>query len=108
MNGKMALWVTAALLFVVIPVSVGHAKTTHPQSPQTQPQNQTFIGEVTRSTDARERQTPFIIYDQTRKMNYFLDDNGNNNEVGQYNSREVQVTGTLERNTIHVKSIKKL
>jgi hypothetical protein len=41
-----------------------------------------------------------IIYDQTRKMNYFLDDNGNNLEFGQYYDREVQVTGTLNRDTI--------
>lgn len=108
MTGKMVFFLTAALLFVLIPVSLGHAKTAHSQSSQTQPQIETFTGEVTRSTDPRERETPFIIYERTQKRNYFLDDNGNNSELGQYDSREVQVTGTLERDTIHVKSIKEL
>jgi hypothetical protein len=110
MNGKIALCLTAALLFVAIPVGIGHAKTALPQSPQARPQNQTFIGEVSRSSNSRERQTPFILYDQTRKMNYFLDDDGNNLQLGQDYGREVQVTGTLNRagDTIHAQSIKKL
>ena len=97
MNGKMAFCLTAAGLFVAIPVSIGHAKTTLPQSPLAGSQNQTFIGEVTRSSDSRERQTPLILYDETRKMNYFLDNNGNKLQLGQYYDREVQVTGTLNR-----------
>jgi hypothetical protein len=107
MNRKMTF---CAVLFVAIPASISHAKTTLPQSPQARSQDQTFIGEVTRSSDSRERQTPYILYDETRKMNYFLDNNGNNLQLGQYHDREVQVTGTLNSagDTIHVESIKKL
>jgi hypothetical protein len=109
MSRKIAFCLTAAVLFVAIRVSTGHAQTTLPQSPQARSQNQTFIGEVTRSSDSRERQTPLILYDETRKMNYFLDNNGNNLQPGQYYDRKVQVTGTLNRvgDTVHVQSIKK-
>lgn len=43
-------------------------------------------------------------------MNYFLDNNGNNLQLGQYYNRKIQVTGTLKRagDTIDVQSIKKL
>ena len=57
-----------------------------------------------------EATAPSILYDQTRKMNYFLDNNGNNLQLGQYYNRKIQVTGTLKRagDTIDVQSIKKL
>jgi hypothetical protein len=44
------------------------------------------------------------------KMNYFLDNDGNNLQLGQDWGREVQVTGILNRagDTIHAQSIKRL
>jgi hypothetical protein len=56
-------------------ISASHlqAKVPQSQSQQLRSQEQTFTGEVTRSPDTRDRQTRFVIYDQTRKTNYFLD-----------------------------------
>jgi hypothetical protein len=106
MNRKMAL---CAVLFVAVPVIIIQAKATPLQSPRARSQDQTFIGEVTRSSNSRERQTPFILYDETRKINYFLDNGGNDLQLGQYYDRKAQVTGTLnsDGDTIHVVSIKK-
>jgi hypothetical protein len=104
---KIANFLMAAVLSVGIAASIGQARAKTSQSTQVKPRTQTFTGEVSRSPDDRERQTPYILYDQTRQMNYFLDDNGNNGALARYNDHEIQVTGTLDRagDTIHVQSI---
>jgi hypothetical protein len=106
MNAKMMANCLMAAV-VVVGMAVGIAKATGSQSPQVQPKTQTFTGELTRSPDSRERQTPYILYDQTRRTNYFLDDNGNNLNLARYNDDDVRVTGTLNRagDTIHLQSI---
>ena len=113
MNGKMiAICLLGAALSLRIATTGELAKAKVPQSQnqQVQSQRQTFTGEVTRSQDPRNRLTPFIIYDRTRKMNYFLDYNGDNQELAKHEGKEVQITGTLNRSadTIQVESIKDL
>lgn len=104
---KIANGLMMAALFLGIAAGVGLAKAKTSQSTEVKPQTQTFTGEVTRSADTREHQTPYILYDQTTRTNYFLDDNGNNPDPARYNGDDVQVTGTLNRagDTIHVQSI---
>ena len=72
---------------------------------------ETFIGEVTRNPevdyDNKYQQFPDIIYDETRKSNYYLDDDG---KARKYYQRRVEIEGTLEQKdtTIRVESIKPL
>lgn len=102
---KIGSYLIAAVFALGIAAGIGQARAKTSQTTQVKPLTQTFTGEVTRSPDDRERQTPYILYDQTRQTNYFLDDNGRN--LGRYDGDEVQVTGTLNRagDTIHVQSI---
>jgi hypothetical protein len=80
-----------------------HQRTSSPE--------ETFIGEVTRNPeidyDNKYQKFPSIIYDETRKSNYYLDDDG---KAQQYAERRVQIEGTLEQKntTIRVDSIKPL
>jgi hypothetical protein len=113
MSGKMiAMCLLGAALSLGLATTGELAKAKVPQSQnqQVQSQRQTFTGEVTRSPDPRNRLTPFIIYDRTRKTNYFLDYNGDNQELAKHEGKEVQITGTLNSsaNTIQVESIKDL
>jgi hypothetical protein len=113
MNGKMiAICLLGAALSLRIATTGELAKAKVPQSQNQQvpSRKQTFTGEVTRSKDSRNRQTPFIIYDGTRKKNYFLDYNGDNKELAKHVGKEVQITGTLNSSgdTIQVESIKDL
>jgi|SRR5579862_4927126 len=72
---------------------------------------ETFIGEVTRNPeidyDSMDQLYRHVIYDETRKTNYFLDDDG---KAEKYDQRKVEIEGNLERkNTaIRVDSIKAL
>ena len=98
MSGKMiAICLLGAALSLGFATTGELAKAKFPQSQnqQVHSQRQTFTGEVTRSPDPRNRLTPFIIYDRTRKMNYFLDHNGDNQELAKHEGKEVQITGTL-------------
>ena len=98
MSGKMlAICLLGAALSLGLATTGELAKAKFPQSQnqQVHSQRQTFTGEVTRSPDPRNRLTPFIIYDRTRKMNYFLDYNGDNQELAKHEGKEVQITGTL-------------
>jgi hypothetical protein len=78
---------------------------------RSEPRKETFIGEVTRNPeidyDSMDQLYRHIICDQTRKMNYFLDDNG---KAEKYDEKKVEIEGTLERKdtAIHVDSIKAL
>jgi hypothetical protein len=112
MTGKMiAICLLGAALSLGLATTGELAKAKVPQSQnrQVQSQTQTFTGEVTRTKDPRNRLTPFIIYDRTRKMNYFLDYNGNNQELAKHEGKQVQITGTLSSaETIQVESIKDL
>jgi 3-mercaptopyruvate sulfurtransferase SseA len=64
----------------------------------------TFTGAVTRNPDNRDLQDMYILYDQTQKTNYFLDDA---RKAEQFDGTEVEVVGTPEKGntTIHVDSI---
>ena len=93
-------------------LGITHARdqlTTPHQRPE--PTKETFIGEVTRNPeidyDSMDQLYRHIIYDETRKMNYFLDDNG---KAEKYDEKKVEIEGTLERQdtAIHVDSIKAL
>ena len=113
MSGRMiAIFLLGAALSLGFATTgeLTKAKVPQSQNQQVQSQRQTFTGEVTRSQDPRNRQTPFIIYDRTRKMNYFLDYNGDNQELAKHEGKKVQITGTLNRSadTIQVESIKDL
>jgi hypothetical protein len=113
MSGKMiAICLLGAALSLGSATTGELAKAKVPQSQnqQVQSQRQTFTGEVTRSKDPRNRLTPFIIYDRTRKMNYFLDYNGDNQELAKHEGKEVEITGALNSSadTIQVESIKDL
>ena len=72
---------------------------------------ETFTGEVTRNPeidyDSMDQLYRHIIYDETRKMNYFLDDDG---KAEKYDEKRVEIEGTLERKdtAIRVDSIKAL
>ena len=91
---------------------VGCATVRRTSSPQ--PSNspeETFIGEVTRNPevdyDNKYQRFPDILYDETRKSNFYLDDDG---KARQYYERRVKIEGTLEQKdtTIRVDSIKPL
>ena len=91
--------------------------TTHPTVRLTtahhrsEPRKETFTGEVTRNPeidyDSMDQLYRHIIYDETRKMNYFLDDDG---KAEKYDEKRVEIEGTLERKdtAIRVDSIKAL
>jgi hypothetical protein len=78
---------------------------------RSEPRRETFVGEVTRNPeidyDSMDQLYRHIICDETRKMNYFLDDDG---KAERYDEKKVEIEGTLERKdtAIRVDSIKAL
>jgi hypothetical protein len=78
---------------------------------RSEPPKETFIGEVTRNPeiddDSMDQLYRHILYDESRKMNYFLDDDG---KAEKFDERKVEIQGTLERKktAICVDSIKAL
>jgi len=72
---------------------------------------ETFIGQVTRNPeidyDSMDQLYRYIIYDENRKTNCYLDDD---RKAEKYDEKKVEIEGTLERkNTaIRVDSIKAL
>ena len=72
---------------------------------------ETFTGELTRNPeidyDNKSQEFRHIIYDETRKTNYYLDDEG---KAQRYDQKRVEIQGMLEQNntTIRVESIKPL
>jgi hypothetical protein len=82
----------------------GHART-QPRA-TTQSPTETFIGQISKEPIDRAP-VPYILYDQNRKTNYFIENGG---KVGRYNGKEVEIKGTLDQanDTINVKSVKEL
>jgi len=103
-------YLSAVVLFVGLCTTHQNVRltTAHQRS---EPRKETFIGEVTRNPeidyDSMDQLYRHIIYDQTRKVNYFLDDDG---KAEKYDEKKVEIEGTLERKdtAIHVDSIKAL
>ena len=79
--------------------------------PRTVPSEETFTGEITRNFeveyDSMEQRYRYILYDETRKTNYFLDAG---RKADQYENKKVEIEGNLEQKntTIRVDSIKPL
>src|SRR5579863_6534213 len=103
---KVMLAVVIALSFGFI-TNVKSAKLpSQDASRQAQSQTQTFIGQITTFPSDRYP-VPFVIYDQDRKENYFVDDNS---KVEKYEEKIVEITGTLNKakNTIKIESVKEV
>ena len=103
-------YLSAVVLFLELGTTDASVRltTAHQRS---EPRKETFIGEVTRNPeidyDSMDQLYRYIIYDENRKTNYFLDDDG---KAEKYDEKKVEIEGTLERkNTaIRVDSIKAL
>jgi hypothetical protein len=68
-------YLAAGVLFVGLGANVGHSATT-PLSTHQQSDSQklTFVGKVTRNSDNRDLQDQYILYDENRMQNFYLDD----------------------------------
>ncbi len=70
---------------------------------------ETFVGEITRNPeieyDSMDQLYRYILYDEARKTNYYLDDNG---KAEKYDEEKVEIEGILKANgtVIRVNSIK--
>jgi hypothetical protein len=74
---------------------------------QTRPANQTFIGQITQNPDNRNLQDEWVLYDQTKMTNYFVD---GNEDFAKYVGEKIEVTGSLNQanDTIHAASVNEL
>jgi len=103
-------YLTMAVLFLGLSASYASVQLTNAHQ-RSEPQKETFTGEVTRNPeidyDSMDQQYRYIIYDEIRKNNYFLDADV---KVERYDEKRVEIEGTLEqKNTaIRVDSIKAL
>lgn len=103
-------YLAAVVLFLGIGTSYPSVRISSPHRRSESPK-ETFVGEVMRNPeidyDSMDQLYRHIIYDETRKTNYFLDDDG---KAEKYDEKRVEIKGTLERkNTaIRVDSIKAL
>jgi hypothetical protein len=101
---------TMAVLFLGLSASYGGVQLTNAYQ-RSEPQKETFTGEITRNPeidyDSMDQQYRYIIYDEIRKNNYFLDAD---RKVEKYDEKRVEIEGTLEqKNTaIRVDFIKAL
>jgi hypothetical protein len=103
-------YLSAVVLFLGLGATDASVRlaTSHRRS---EPQKETFIGEVTRNPeiddDSMDQLYRHILYDESRKMNYFLDDDG---KAEKFDERKVEIQGTLERKktAIRIDSIKAL
>jgi hypothetical protein len=109
MKGSIC-YLIAALLSLGLSISCANARLTRAYQ-RSQPRTETFIGEVTRNPeidyDNKFQEFPHILYDESRRTNYYLDDNGKAQNLDQ---RRVEIQGTLEQKdtTIRVDSVKLL
>lgn len=107
MKGKLT-YIAALALFVGLGSYTGRASV-HPTSThqQSEAKKETFAGKITRNSDNRDLLDQYILYDDTRMMNYYLD---NDEKAEQYDQDKVEITGNLDRDntTIHIDSIKRL
>ncbi len=71
---------------------------------QTHATNQTFIGQITRNPDNRNLQDQWVLYDQTKMTNYFVD---GNEDFAKYVGEKIEVMSSLDRSTqtIHAESV---
>jgi hypothetical protein len=104
---NICLYCAALAMLLGAAVIPGYANS--PASPsrhKSQTQAQTFIGELQGPVENREW-VDLILYDQTRKANFYLDDNW---KAENYVGHKVKVIGTLdEKNAIiHPESIEEL
>jgi hypothetical protein len=100
--------IAAVVLFLGLGAYTSHASVRSTRTnQQSEAQKETFTGKITRNSDNRDLSDQYILYDQMRMMNYFLD---NNEKVERFDQKKVEITGTLSRDntTIHVDSIKGL
>ena len=103
-------YLAATVLFLGVGSCYASVRLASPHQRSESPK-EAFIGEVTRNPeidyDSMDQLYRHIIYDQTRKVNYFLDDDG---KAEKYDEKKVEIEGTLERKdtAIHVDSIKAL
>jgi hypothetical protein len=69
--------------------------------------NETFTGQITRNPDNRNLQDEYVLYDQDKMTNYFVD---GNEDFDKYVGEKVEITGSLDqaRETIHAKSVSEL
>jgi hypothetical protein len=94
----------AMLLGLAIAPSYANSPAKVPRH-QTDSQTQTFVGVLQGPSENREWVDP-VLYDQTRKINFYVDDWQAENYVG----HEVKITGTLDQKNmiIHPRSIEEL
>lgn len=107
MNSRFRYW-AAVVLFLGIGTSYASVRRASANQ-RSNSRKETFTGEVTRNPeidyDSMDQLYRHVICDETRKTNYYLDDNG---KAEKYDGKKVEIEGTLERrNTaIRVDSIK--
>ena len=105
---KKLPYLAAAVFFLGLTPAVSHAATAPANKhEQADTQKLMFAGKVTRTSDNRDFQNQYILYDQTRMRNFYLDDDV---KARDYDQKNVQITGTLDsaNDTIHIDSIKAL
>lgn len=107
MKSKLS-YIAAAVLFLALGAYTGYASVHSTDTHQTSESRQeTFTGKVTMNSDNRDFSYEYILYDEVRKMNYFLDDSG---KARDFDQKRVAIKGTLDQRNfaIHVDSIKEL
>jgi hypothetical protein len=107
MKAKMILLAVAGAMLIWIVAIPGRANGPATASNKRQaPQIQTFVGVLEGTNEPREW-INYIIYDDARKSNFFLDDDWKSEK---YIGHIVKIAGTLdERNRIiHVQSIEEV
>lgn len=99
-----ALWLGVFTLGL-LPVGAGTPRSIV-AGQRTELRKQTFIGLVTRNPaqDPKDHISRYVMYDETRKKNYYLDDRG---KAAKFNDKKAKIEGTLDstNRTIHVDSI---
>jgi hypothetical protein len=109
MKIKKLLHLSAVVSLLGLTPTKSHASATSSANKheQTDTQKLTFVGRVTRTSDNRDFQNQYIVYDQTRMRNFYLDDD---QKARDYDQKNVEITGTLDQSndTIHIDSVKTL
>jgi hypothetical protein len=105
-------YLAGAALSIAFITSVGHAIIRPPSTIQQQFQSpkDTFTCEITRNPNNRDTMS-YILYDEGRNTNYFLDDSKNLLSYdGSYDGHKVEITGTVDPadHTIRMESIREL
>jgi hypothetical protein len=104
----------AGMLSIGLSAGSGHATVRatppHAQASQSQTGQQgRFTGEISPNPDnGKDRTPPYVLYDENRKTDFYLDEERTNENLDNYIGKTVEITGTLDakNDVIHIESIK--